>query len=81
MKANHKVPEVLAGDHAVGVLTDEDKVRLEGPAGRQTRRLNSGYIATKRKAELNRNVLRACYCASITIMEFALTTVMGENLV
>lgn len=35
MKANHKVPEVLAGDHAVGVLTDEDKVRLQGPAVRQ----------------------------------------------
>lgn len=43
MKADHKVPEVLAGDHAVGVLTDEDKVRLEGPAGR----LNSGYIAQR----------------------------------
>lgn len=77
MKANHKVPEVLAGDHAVGVLTDEDKVRLEGPAGRQRRRLNSGYMATKRRAELNRNVLRARCCVSITIMEFALTTVMG----
>lgn len=47
MKADHKVPEVLAGDHAVGVLTDEDKVRLEGPARRQTRRLNSGYIAPR----------------------------------
>lgn len=38
MKADHKVPEVLAGNHAVGVLTDEDKVWLEGPAGRQTRK-------------------------------------------
>lgn len=75
MKADDKVPEVFAGDHAVGVLTDEDKVRLEGPAGRQTRRLNSGYIATKRKAELNRSVLRACYCVSITIMDFTLTNV------
>lgn len=45
MKADHKVPEVLAGNHAVGMLTDEDKVRLEGPEGRQSRKLNSGYIA------------------------------------
>lgn len=47
MKADHKVPEVLAGDHAVGVLTDEDKVRLEGPAGRWRRKLNPGYIAPR----------------------------------
>lgn len=47
MKADHKVPKVLAGNHAVCVLTDEDKVWLEGPAGRQTRKLNSGYIAQR----------------------------------
>lgn len=32
MKADHKVPEVLARDHAVGVLADQDKVWLERPA-------------------------------------------------
>lgn len=74
MKADHKVPEVLAGDHAVGVLTDEDKVRLEGPAGRQTRRLKSGYIAQRGTWNC---VLRACYCVSITIMEFTLITLDG----
>lgn len=32
VKADHKVPEVLARDHAVGVLADQDKVWLERPA-------------------------------------------------
>lgn len=49
MKADHKVPEVLAGDHAVGVLTDEDKVRFEGPAATRTGKLNSGYMAPRER--------------------------------
>lgn len=36
MKADHKVPEVLTGDHAVGVLANQDEVWLEGPAARCT---------------------------------------------
>lgn len=32
MQADHEVPEVLAGDHAVGVLADQDEVGLERPA-------------------------------------------------
>lgn len=68
VEADHKVPEVLAGDHAVGVLTDEDKVRLEGPAGRRRRKLNPGYIAPRGRwkmedgrweMELKRSALRA----------------------
>ena len=38
MHADHKVPEVLAGDHAVGVLANQDEVWLEGSAARQTRK-------------------------------------------
>ena len=34
VKADHKVPEVLTGDHAVGVLANQDKVWLEGPVKR-----------------------------------------------
>jgi len=37
MQADHQVPEVLPGDHAVGVLADQDEVRLEGPAAARTR--------------------------------------------
>lgn len=36
MQADHKVPEVLTGDHAVGMLAKHDEVRLEGPAAKQT---------------------------------------------
>lgn len=36
MKANHKVPEVLTGDHAVGMLPNQDEVWLERPATRCT---------------------------------------------
>lgn len=36
MQANYKVPEVLSWDHAVGVLANQDKVGLEGPAARWT---------------------------------------------
>lgn len=36
MQADHKVPEVLTGDHAVGVLANQDKVWLEGPAAGRT---------------------------------------------
>lgn len=36
MQADHKVPEILTGDHAVGVLADQDEVGLEGPAARRT---------------------------------------------
>lgn len=36
VQADHKVPEVFAGDHAVGMLPDQDKVWLEGPAARGT---------------------------------------------
>lgn len=32
MQANHKVPEVLTGDHAVGMLPNQDEVWLERPA-------------------------------------------------
>lgn len=60
MKANHKVPEVLAGDHAIGVLTDEDKVRFEGPAGTRTGQIEFRIYSTKRKMELSRSALRAC---------------------
>lgn len=31
MQADHKVPEILTGDHAVGVLANQDEVWLEGP--------------------------------------------------
>lgn len=34
MQADYKVPEVLTGDHAVGVLADQDEVWLDGPARR-----------------------------------------------
>lgn len=36
MQANHKVPEVLTGDHTVGVLANQDKVWFEGPAAGRT---------------------------------------------
>lgn len=36
MQADHEVPEVLAGDHAVGVLANQDEVCLEGPAAGRT---------------------------------------------
>lgn len=36
MKADHEVPEVLTGDHAVGVLANQDEVWLEGPGAKQT---------------------------------------------
>lgn len=36
MQADHKVPEILTGDHAVGVLANQDEVWLKGPAARQT---------------------------------------------
>lgn len=36
MKADDKVSEVLTGDHAVGVLANQDEVWLEGPAARRT---------------------------------------------
>lgn len=35
MQADHKVPEVLTGNHAVGVLANQDEVWLEGPAARR----------------------------------------------
>lgn len=37
MQADHEVPEVLAREHAVCVLPDQDKVRLERPAARWKR--------------------------------------------
>lgn len=35
VQTDHEVPEVLTWDHTVGVLTDQDKVRLNGPAERR----------------------------------------------
>lgn len=32
MEADDKIPEVLTGNHAVGVLANQNKVWLEGPA-------------------------------------------------
>lgn len=32
MQTDHEVPEVLPGDHAVGMLANQDKVWLKGPA-------------------------------------------------
>lgn len=34
MQANHKIPVVLTGEHAICVLPNQDKVRLERPAAR-----------------------------------------------
>ncbi len=34
VKADHEVPEVLTGDHAVGMLANQDEVWLKGPAAR-----------------------------------------------
>ena len=38
MQTDHEVPEILAGDHAVGVLANQDEVGLEGPAARRIRK-------------------------------------------
>lgn len=32
MEADDKIPEVLTGNHAIGVLANQNKVWLEGPA-------------------------------------------------
>lgn len=37
MQADDQVPEVLTGNHAVGVLANQYEVWLEGPAERQAR--------------------------------------------
>lgn len=59
MKADHKVPEVLARDHAVGVLADQDKVWLERPA-KTDRGETWGYVYKEIKNGLKKEAKREC---------------------